>query len=99
MSMLEQLLGKVSSLDNEVKTINKRLDNLEQGQTELIQGQERTESKIDSIQKHLTELDSKNADRHVVINGKLNELSTALTVVEAVTGKNMTDIANIKLVK
>lgn len=106
MNILEQLVG-------EVKTINKRLDNmdsdikdLKQGQAymqndikELKQGQERTESKIDSIQKHLIELDSKNADRYVVINGKLDALAKDITVVEGVAGKNMVDIANIKLVK
>jgi hypothetical protein len=32
-------------------------------------------------------------------NGKINALSNDLTVVEAITGKNMTDIAHLKLIK
>lgn len=104
--MEEKIVNLLEQLYDEVKTINKGLDNLEHGQAdmqndikELKQGQERTESKIDSIQNHLIELDSKNADRHVVISGKLDTLAKDITVVEAVAGKNMVDIANIKLVK
>ncbi|GCD09020.1 hypothetical protein [Clostridium tagluense] len=32
-------------------------------------------------------------------NGKIDALSNDLTVVEAITGKNMTDIAHLKLIK
>jgi len=78
-------------MDMFIQIIN-RLDNIEADVKDLKQGQERIENKLDNME-------ALNANRHVEINGKLNELSTSLTVVEAVAGKNMTDIANLKLVK
>lgn len=62
------------------KQIINRLDNIETDVKDLKQGQERIENKLDNME-------VVNANRHVEINGRLNDISTNLTVVEAVTGK------------
>ncbi|HYE83631.1 MAG TPA: hypothetical protein VEG39_15870 [Clostridia bacterium] len=65
---------------NMFKQIINRLDNIETDVKDLKQGQERIENKLDNME-------VVNANRHVEINGRLNDISTNLTVVEAVTGK------------
>lgn len=74
------------------KQIIERLDNIESDISDLKQGQVRIEIKLDNME-------AQNANRHVVLNGKIDSLSKDITVVEAVAGKNMLDIAKIKLVK
>ena len=78
------------------KTVNERLDNVEtkddSNHIEVIE-------RLDKLDLLVEDLDPKNATRHIDIINKINELSKDLAVVEVVTGKNMSDIAGLKLVK
>ncbi|WP_053956024.1 hypothetical protein [Inediibacterium massiliense] len=104
--ILQQILHELAELkQNQIQT-NNRLDNMEsdikdlkQGQAKLEQGQAKLEQGQQEIKDYLIQLDTKNADRHREINHKIDNLSKDLTVVEAVTGKNMTDIAHLKSIK
>lgn len=105
-SELSSTNKRLDNMEGDIKALKKGQDHTEIDIKALKQGQERTEIDIktikqgqERIENKLDNMEALNANRHVEINGKLNELSTSLTVVEAVAGKNMTDIANIKLVK
>ncbi|WP_243109371.1 hypothetical protein [Anaerophilus nitritogenes] len=105
-NILQQILNEIKELkQNQIQT-NERLDNmqsdikdLKQSQVKLEQGQAKLEQGQQEIKDHLTQLDTKNADSHREINHKIDNLSKDFTVVEAVTGKNMTDIAHLKSIK
>lgn len=99
MNMLEQLYVEVRGVKSEIKDVKSEIKDLKDGQARTEERLIRIESKTDSIENKLDNMEAQNANRHIEINGKLDDLSTDLTVVEAVTGKNMADIANIKLVK
>lgn len=90
--MFGQILNRLDHIENNVNDIKSDIRDLKSDVILLKQGQGKIENKLDNIE-------ALNANRHIEINGKLDELTTGLTVVEAVTGKNMADIANIKLVK
>jgi len=92
MNMLEQLHIEVKDMKTDIR-------DLKEGQSRTEERLARIEDKVDSIENKLDNMEAQNANRHIEINGKLNDLSTGLTVVEAVIGKNMADIASIKLVK
>ncbi|TCO78764.1 hypothetical protein [Marinisporobacter balticus] len=96
---LNLILEKLDSMDLEIKTINHRLEKLEQGQAKLEQGQAKLEQGQQEIKDHLTQLDIKNADRHRNINHKIDNLSKDLSSVEIITSKNWNDIALLKAVK
>ena len=104
--MEDKMMNMLEQLYIEVKTINKRLDNMDSDMKDLKQGQARTEerlirieAKVDTIDSKLDTVEVHNASRHVELNGKLEKLSKDVALIEAVTGKNMTDIAFIKAVK
>lgn len=65
----------------------------------LKQGQNETNERLTRIETKLDDFEPKNATRHTEILNKIDTLSKDLAVVEAVTGRNMTDIAILKLVK
>ncbi len=111
--MEEKILDVLEKLYMEVKGINGRLDNVESDIRTLKQGQERIENKLDNVEVDVSQLkqgqvrieskldnmEAQNANRHIEIESKLQNMAKDITVVEAVAGKNMVDIANIKLVK
>lgn len=74
------------------KEVNSKIETMQTDIKDLKQGQERIENKLDDIEAH-------NATRHVEITTEIKGLKEDLTVVEAVTGKNMTDIAHLKSIK
>ena len=98
-SMLEQLYVEIKTVKEEQSNTNKRLDSLELAQSRTEEHLARIESKVGSIEEKHDYMEVQNANRHVELNGKIDSLSKDITVVEAVAGKNMLDIANIKLVK
>ena len=78
------------------KTVNERLDNVE---TKVDSNHIEVIERLDKLDLLVEDLDPKNATRHIDIINKIDELSKDLAVVEVVTGKNMSDIAGLKLVK
>jgi len=72
---------------------------LEQFKKEVNQRFDKLENKIDIIDNKVSELEPLNAKRHIEIACKIDRLITDLNVVEAVSGKNLADIAILKSVK
>lgn len=107
------LSDQVNSNTKEVEFVSAQVGTLTRDVTELKKGQEDTNNHLKSIDNHLDSLETKadeineqlqytesiNANRHIEIIDKVNYLQKDLTVVEAVAGKNMMDIAHIKAVK
>lgn len=106
MNMLEQLYIEVKatnkrldSLGGEVKDLKAGQDNMQNDIKDLKQGQERIEGKVDSIEKHLIELDSKNAERHLEFMSEIKDMRKDLAAVEIITSKNWNEIAHLKAIK
>ncbi len=57
------------------------------------------ESRTDNIERRLDDIEERSADRHAEIISELTGLRKDFTIMEAVTGKNMTDIAHLKSIK
>ena len=72
---------------------------LKQFKEEVNQRFDKLEDKIDFIDNKISELEPLNAKRHIEIACKIDRLTTDLNVVEAVSGKNLADIAILKSVK
>ena len=81
MSMLEQLYIEVKDIKGDIRELRNDVKDMKQWQ-------ERMESKVDSIEQHLIELDSKNANRHIEIKDEVQDMKKNLTAVEIVTSKN-----------
>lgn len=90
--LLKQILDKLNQMEETQKQMQLDIKDLKEGQNETNERLIRIESKVD-------DLEPKNATRHTEILDKIDTLSKDLALVEAVTGKNMADIASLKLVK
>lgn len=81
-----ELLSKMySEMQEGFKGVNLRIDKLEEGQKE--------------IKALISELDPKNANRHMELTEKIEALRKDLSTVEIVTANNYADIAKLKAVK
>ncbi len=99
MNMLEQLYLEVKGIKDEVKDLKEGQAIMQNDVKDLKQGQERIEGKVDSIEKHLIELDAKNAERHLEMVGEIDDMKKNLTAIEIITSKNWNEIAHLKAVK
>ncbi|AHM56378.1 hypothetical protein EAL2_c10800 [Peptoclostridium acidaminophilum DSM 3953] len=90
--ILKQILSEIGSMKNDISSINKRLESLENKVDGL-------DSKVDKISEKLDDIEAKNAERHIDINNGISKIQQDVTALEAITGKNMTDIAILKAVK
>ncbi|QEK12634.1 hypothetical protein FQB35_10005 [Crassaminicella thermophila] len=97
--LLQQILEKLNSIDARIANLEQGQAKLEQGQAKLEQGQAKLEQNQQKIKEHLIQLDTKNANNHIEIKTKIDKLSQDLTVIEAVSGKNLSDIAYLKSIK
>lgn len=75
----------VGTLKQDVGVVKQDVEVLKKGQEE--------------IKVLVSELDPKNANRHLQLNEKIDELRKDLNAVEIVTSKNWNDIAQLKAVK
>lgn len=94
--LLQQLLNEVKSINAEIKTINSRLANLEQGQAKLEQGQANLEQGQQEIKKHLIQLDTKNADRHVTAFSKIKAIDKDIKFIKHKLHQTEEDVFDIK---
>lgn len=83
--LLKQILGKLNSMESDIKELKSDVKDLKEGQS-------RIEAKLD-------DLEPKNATRHTEILNRIDTLSKDLVLVEAISSKNMSDIAHLKLIK
>lgn len=104
--LLDKILSKLESIETRVQSVESNVNDLkishEQMQLDikdLKEGQERIELKLESLDSKFDDLEPKNATRHSEMLSKIDTLTRDLSLVEAVTGKNMADIAHLKLIK
>jgi flagellar hook-associated protein FlgK len=94
--ILNQILEKLTSMDSEIKNINKRLNNLE---TKTDKNHNEVVSKLKSLESKFDDLEIKNAERHIELSGEIKDLRKDILAIETVTAKNWGDIVNLKSVK
>lgn len=98
--MQTQLLELNSKVDNNHLELNSKIDNLHSELNSKI-NKNHTEvmTKLNILENKFDDLEPKNATRHIDMINRIDSLSSGLTIVEAISGKNMADIANLKLIK
>lgn len=77
--------SEIVSIKSELGSINKRLESMDM--------------KIDKIGEKLDVLEASNAERHIEMSQGISKIQQDVIALEAITGKNMTDIAILKAVK
>jgi len=92
LQVLEQIQGDIKDLKEDVST-------LKEGQIETNKHLVILDTKVDSISNKLDDIEALNASRHTELTSNIINLSKDFTLLEVVTGKNMTDIAHLKAVK
>lgn len=83
------LKSSQEQMQSSIISINTKIDN----------NHKESMAKLDSLENKFDDLEPKNASRHIEIINRMDGLSKDLTVVEVVSGKNMTDIAYLKAIK
>lgn len=86
--MLVQLMEGQEAIKIDLESIKIDIKDLKTGQV-------RIEEKLDIVHNQT----ARTCEDITLVNDKLDTISKDLNVVEAVTGKNMTDIAHLKAVK
>ena len=101
--LLKQFLGEFREFKTEFQGFknetNERFDRLEGKVDKLEVRFDKIEEKVDIIQEQLSDFEAKTANNHIETISAINSLKDDLVTIEAVTGKNMSDIAHLKLVK
>ncbi len=93
------LKGDVSILKEDVTVLKGDVNILKEGQIETNKHLVILDTKVDAISNKLDDIEALNASRHTEITSNIINLSKDFTIVEAVTGKNMLDIAHLKAAK
>ena len=88
----EQVNHRLGFIDNRLESIDNRLISVEADVKDL-------KITVHQIQDQNCDLEAKNATNYLELKSKIDKLANDLIVVEAVSGKNMTDIAFLKAVK
>jgi polyhydroxyalkanoate synthesis regulator phasin len=90
--MEDKVFELLSKMYSEMQEGFKKIDKIEQDVESLKEGQKEIKSLI-------SELDPKNANRHVELTEKIDELRKDLSTVEIVTANNYAALAKLKAVK
>ena len=92
LDLLEKIYVEVQETKSDINILKTEVKSLHDGQT-------RIEIKLDNLDNKINELEPLNTKRHIEIGSKIDRLSTDLNVVEAISGKNLADIAMLKIAK
>lgn len=90
--MEDKVFELLSKMYSEMQDGFKKIDKIEQDVESLKEGQK-------EIKALISELDPKNANRHVELTEKIDELRKDLSTVEIVTANNYAALAKLKAVK
>lgn len=85
-------------MNNEDKII-KMLSKIQDDMTGLKTDMQELKHGQENILDHITQLDTKNADRHIDIVREINEMKDNFNDVEKITAKNWHEIAKLKSIK
>lgn len=90
--MEDKTFELLSKMYSEMQEGFKKIDKIDKDVEFLKEGQK-------EIKALISELDPKNANRHLELSEKIDELRKDLNAVEVVTSKNWNDIAKLKSIK
>ena len=91
--------GKVGSLDNKVSSLDDKVGSLDNKVSSLDDKVGNLDNKVDNIGDKLDDLEAKNAERHLGIIKKMNEMKSTISRIEINTAENWRDIAKLKSIK
>ena len=97
--ILEQMQGDIKSMQGEIKLVQTQLKGHGGILDSLKTASEFHKADTDKLSHQVEGLACEMKAGFKEINAKIDGLSSDFTVVEAITGKNMTDIAHLKAVK
>lgn len=95
----KQILQQLQELKEGQLRLESDVKDLKQGQSKLEAGQNSIETKIDKFQEQFNEHEVKDANRHIEIIGAISDIRTEVITLETISGKNLRDIAALKLAK
>jgi len=95
----EKILQALEQIQGDIKDMKVDIESLKECQIETNKHLAILDTKVDSISNKLDDIEALNVSRHTEITSSIINLSKDFTIVEAVTGKNMADIAHLKAVK
>lgn len=100
--ILQQILDELKIIKTDVSDLKTDVSGLKTDVSSLKAGQERIEKKLDSVYEQTADLTEFSADANTKldnIHNRIHKLSSDFITVEAITGKNMQDIAHLKSIK
>lgn len=86
------VIEKLTTMENKLSSVENKLSNMDNKLSSV-------ENKLDSLKVQFQEHEFQDANRHIETIGEIESLKKDLTIVEAVSGKNMADIALLKAIK
>lgn len=95
----QQTTQRLDKMDARLDKMDSRLDNLKNNVSLIKADVVEIKADVVEIKNQLNALEAKNANNHLEIRSILDTVSRNISVLEAVSGKNMTDIALLKVVK
>jgi outer membrane murein-binding lipoprotein Lpp len=98
-NILKQILEKLDMLQSDVAELKTDVTELKTDVTELKTDVAELKTTTDRIETKLDDLEVKNAENHVEVLKEIKAIRSDIITIEAVTGKNMQDIAHLKAVK
>ena len=81
----DKIIKMLSKMQDDMAGLNADMQELKDGQEKIID--------------HITQLDTKNADRHINIVKEINEMKDNFNDVEKITAKNWHEITKLKSIK
>lgn len=91
--LLELIAAQVGALTKDVSELKEGQDNIKY---ELKEFRAETNTRFDSLDDKLSNLEGTNAANHISINGELKRIKSSLSKVEIITADNWEDIARLK---
>lgn len=87
--MLKEILTEVKGIKSELKEVKEKVTNLEKGQNEL-------KVAINNINDRLDDMDGRNANNHLEIRTKLEEMSNINNSLAEMYGQHEVEIRSLK---
>ncbi|WP_152912106.1 hypothetical protein [Caloranaerobacter sp. TR13] len=86
----------ISKMQEDISSLKENQVKMQEDISELKQGQVRLETKLDEVSNKLDDLEAKNAQRHIEVNGKLDKITDDIEFIKHKEFENEQDIFKIK---